>query len=204
MDIGSADPLHGMAAGAATAEGSCRERRHAVAPVVPVSDSPHTPYSRSARTIDSQSTSTLYVPIVSPPTPAPSPRLGFSAFWPDIPSLEGLLSRQAFAALSTTARRQYLSTLLSECSPSELLFVSTTISPLMRRDFLRELPPELALHILGFIEDPKTLLRASRVSTHWHNLLDDEWLWKRMCAAHHFQLEREVAAGKVPSTGETG
>ena len=145
------------------------------------------------------SSSTLYVPIASPPTPAPSPRLRALPIWHSEPFSQGLAfdpahnSRKEFASLSSmgaAARRQYLASLLNECSPSELLFISTTIAPLLKRDFLKELPPELSLHILCFVDDPKTLARASQVSRHWQSLLSDEWTWKRMCDSYYFDIDR--------------
>ncbi|KZT06966.1 WD40 repeat-like protein [Laetiporus sulphureus 93-53] len=142
-----------------------------------------------------QSSSTLYMPIVSPPTPAPSPRLPAC----DSPSLSyvnepGYLSRHEFASLPTSLRFQYLSALLADCSPAELLFISTTITPLLRRDFLRDLPPEISLHILNFIDDPQTLVRASRVSRSWNRLLDDEYIWKRMCDVHGYSVPDQLLA----------
>ena len=147
-----------------------------------------------------QGSSTLYVPIVSPPTPAPSPRLSMSSR--PIPHSESFFqgltfdpaynSRQEFASLSTAgsaARRQYLASLLNECTPSELLFISTTIAPLLKRDFLKELPTELSLYILCFVDAPRTLARASQVSRHWHTLLSDEWTWKRMCDFYYFDTD---------------
>ncbi|TFY58364.1 hypothetical protein EVJ58_g6461, partial [Rhodofomes roseus] len=132
--------------------------------------------------------STLYMPIVSPPTPAPSPRL--SAFEP--PTISASIedpacqARREFAALTPSLRFQYLAGLLADCTPAELLFISTTITPLLRRDFLKDLPAELAFHVLSFIDDPKTLARASGVSRAWHHLLDDQWIWRRMCDVHGY------------------
>ncbi|EPQ56130.1 WD40 repeat-like protein [Gloeophyllum trabeum ATCC 11539] len=134
------------------------------------------------------------MPIASPPTPAPSPR----------PSLSSLVSAtqtcpryafsslQEFSTLGPADRLQYLQAILGECNASELLFISTTIAPLLKRDFLRDLPIEIALHILSYITDAKTLARASQVSKHWNRLLADEWIWKRMCDEHDFQPELDA------------
>ncbi|KAJ3772212.1 hypothetical protein FB446DRAFT_800973 [Lentinula raphanica] len=84
-------------------------------------------------------------------------------------------------------RRQYLSAIIHACIPNELLFISTTIAPLsLNRDFLRALPPELALHVLRFVDTPKTLARAAQVSQWWKKLVNDESSWKRMCAQYEF------------------
>lgn len=108
---------------------------------------------------------TLYMPIASPPTPVPSPG----------PCLSSLSST------STSIRRQYLTSILATCTPSELLFISTTIAPLLKRDFLRDLPAELGLYIIGWIDEPKTLARAMRVSRYWQSLIRDDSVWRRMC-----------------------
>jgi F-box and WD-40 domain protein CDC4 len=92
--------------------------------------------------------------------------------------------------MGSATRKQYLVSILNECTPSELLFISTTIAPLLKRDFLKELPPELSLYILCFVDDPKTLARASQVSRHWQTLLSDEWTWKRMCDFYYFDTDR--------------
>jgi F-box and WD-40 domain protein CDC4 len=93
--------------------------------------------------------------------------------------------------MGSAARRQYLASILHECTPSELLFVSTTIAPLLKRDFFKELPTELSLYILCFVDDPRTLARASQVSRHWQTLLSDEWTWKRMCDFYYFDTNRD-------------
>lgn len=148
--------------------------------------------------------STVYMPAASPPTPAPSPgptsslfadafhlsKAQFASYDP------ANLSRIEFAnliALGPASRKRYIVSLLNDCTPPELLFISQTIAPMLRRDFLAELPPEIALHILGFVDDPKTLARASQVSKRWHDLVEDEWLWKTMCGTYRFNMEIDNA-----------
>lgn len=144
--------------------------------------------------------STLYMPIVSPPTPAPSPGPTqhtpnpLVRFQPHRASYHdpASLSRMEFANLAAhgaAARQRYLVSLLNDCTPSELHFISQTITPMLKHDFFVELPPELAYHILSFIGDPKTLIRASQVCKRWHNLVMDEYLWKRMCERYAFSLD---------------
>jgi F-box and WD-40 domain protein CDC4 len=115
--------------------------------------------------------STIYMPVLSPPTPAASPGPDIDAF-PAIP-----ISLPQNPAL----RKQYLASLLHSLTPSELLFVSTTIAPLLKRDFIADLPIELALIVLGFIDEPRTLARASRVSRRWKDMVTDESIWRGMC-----------------------
>ncbi|KAI0677670.1 WD40 repeat-like protein [Trametes maxima] len=127
------------------------------------------------------------MPIIPPPTPAPSPppqQLYFAALNP-----ESATHVSAFASLCPAARRHHLYALIQECTPTELLFLSTTIAPLLKRDFLRALPPEVSLYILSFIDDPRTLARAALVSKYWNELLKDEYLWKTMSIRHGFSRD---------------
>ncbi|KAI0750631.1 WD40 repeat-like protein [Daedaleopsis nitida] len=126
------------------------------------------------------------MPIIPPPTPAPSPPPGQPSFHPDHTAFSHL---SVFAALSPSARRRHLQALIQECTSSELLFLSTTIAPLLKRDFLRALPTEVSLHILSFIHEPRTLARAARVSRYWNRLLKDDCLWKAMCVRHGFSRD---------------
>ncbi|KAJ9102357.1 hypothetical protein QFC21_002757 [Naganishia friedmannii] len=101
----------------------------------------------------------------------------------------------AFPHLSATTRLEILQSLLPVLTVPELLMLSSHIGPRLKRDFLRDLPIELALHILSFVDDPKTLARASAVSRYWRSLLEDEQTWKEMCQRHRFQ------AGGLGSSG---
>jgi F-box and WD-40 domain protein CDC4 len=134
----------------------------------------------------SLNSSALYIPVVTPPTPAPSPGPNLQAQ----PSLVSIYKHE-FSILPPFQRRQFLSAILSDCTPDELLFVSTTVAPLLKRDFLRDLPPELATYILSFIHDPSSLLKAGQVSRYWHSLVSEELLWRRMCKIHDFDIEDE-------------
>ncbi len=49
------------------------------------------------------------------------------------------------------------------------------------------LPIEVSLNILSFIDDPKTLARASCVSRFWRSLVNDEHTWKAMCLKHKYR-----------------
>lgn len=139
----------------------------------------------------SQAPPTMYMPIIPPPTPAPSPPPGQTSFHGIDPIILAHLA--SFATLSPAARRLHLHALIQACTSPELLFLSTTIAPLLRRDFLHALPTEVSLHILSFIHDPRSLARAARVSRYWNELLKDECLWKEMCIRHGFSHDLEAA-----------
>lgn len=124
-----------------------------------------------------------YVPIIPPPTPAPSP--GPSGRSEHQRSRE-LSCMYPIPPHDSPLRRQYLFEVLKSCTPTELLYISTSIAPRLKRDFLRFLPAELAIHILAFVDDPRTLSRIAQVSKYWNNLVCDEFVWKRMCFWYGF------------------
>jgi len=138
----------------------------------------------------------MYFPIDSPPTPAPSPRPQLpytglpllSQVQPESMSISNQLLTNFTSSHSPQTRRQILTALLQACTPNELLFLSQTIAPLLKHDFLFSLPPELGLHVLTFIDYPKALIRASLVSKWWYRMVRDEsveadvsgaWVWRR-------------------------
>ncbi|OJA18321.1 hypothetical protein AZE42_02800 [Rhizopogon vesiculosus] len=142
--------------------------------------------------------------MASPPTPAPSPQPTFSPFYSNsstrntTPPLyhPGNLHRSEFSTLACpVSRQQYLVSILHDCSPAELRFISQTITPMLKRDFLTELPSELSLHILAFVDHPRTLARASQVSKRWHDLVSDDWLWKVLCDMYSFRADPEDKSG---------
>ncbi|KAF8959617.1 WD40-repeat-containing domain protein [Flammula alnicola] len=158
------------------------------------------PHPASTSLSESQ---TLYIPIASPPTPAPSPGLvgvyhnhGFPTYThPDV-GQPTLLPLPFFDmnVQDPVLRRQYLFSLISSCTSSELLYLSQAITPLLQRDSTLYLPEELVVHILSYVDEPKTLMRASQVSKHWHRIVRDESLWKSMCVIHEFDDWAEAQA----------
>lgn len=137
---------------------------------------------------------------ISPPTPAPSPqpfgnRLRFLSTghatqdWsrnltdtvrPDEDIMIGALRAQ-FGSLSSAGQLALLTALVADSPPSTLSPLLPLITPRLKRDFLRTLPLELSFHVLTFVDDVRTLARASGVSHFWRALLEDEGTWKRMC-----------------------
>ncbi|KAI3601458.1 f-box and wd repeat-containing protein [Moniliophthora roreri] len=114
---------------------------------------------------------TLFIPVESPPTPVPSPSSSSR-------SLAGTVNQQA--------RLSIIDTFLSLCTPSELHYISASISALLKRDFVRDLPVELSLRILEFVgqDDPRALCRAAAVSKYWNDLVMGELgepIWRSMC-----------------------
>lgn len=138
---------------------------------------------------------TVFMPVIHPPTPAPSPRPISPALsvisLPSSPELQAKLPPfqtllDEFQSLGSISRQEYLAALLAHCSSRELFFISTRIAPLLKRDFLADLPIELSLHILSFVDHPRTLARIACVSRKWHALVQDEQAWRGLASAYHF------------------
>ncbi|KAI9325203.1 WD40-repeat-containing domain protein [Zopfochytrium polystomum] len=54
---------------------------------------------------------------------------------------------------------------------------------LFRVDFLKELPDEIAVHVLSFLPDREALLLAAQVSSRWALISRDDSLWRRLFLA---------------------
>ncbi|GAA5931726.1 F-box/WD repeat-containing protein [Sporobolomyces koalae] len=99
-------------------------------------------------------------------------------------SISALLSLpdlvDSFDQLSAPLQSYLIFSLLRRSSVPVLQTVANIVVPALRRDFLTDLPPELSLQILGYLE-PTTLCRASLVSKSWARLIDGEArLWKKL------------------------
>lgn len=167
-----------------------------------------TPPKAFSNTVQPESSPILHPPLpcraISPPTPAPSPQPNSdkdSSHWtrplpqahhlsihPDDP----LYLIEAFGALSLPNRVKFLNSLLPILNLNELTNLSGKILPRLKRDFLRELPIEVSLHILSFVDDPKTLMRAGMVSRFWRSLVSDEATWKGMCWRRGFNSRTPI------------
>ncbi|KAK4055980.1 hypothetical protein OIO90_002974 [Microbotryomycetes sp. JL221] len=161
---------------------------------------------------------------ISPPTPAPSPQPHGIAHHRQHPSLawsthsanergrarlDGAedddeehaiqVMRSKFSSLSAPMRQRLLSLLISDSPPAALSPLLPLIAPRLKRDFLKSLPLELAYHVLSFVDDVKTLARASMVSRFWRDLLEDEGTWRRMCWRRGFgDLDEGTDVGATP------
>ncbi|OXG97100.1 F-box and WD-40 domain-containing protein CDC4 [Cryptococcus neoformans A2-102-5] len=118
------------------------------------------------------------------PDPSPSP---------STPTPQTILSQ--YTSLPPLLRSKFLNLLIPHLALHEALSLSRKIEPLLRRDFLRELPWEVALHVLSFVDDPQTLARAAQVSRYWNTLLQDETTWRDLLARHHHHHHHRYANG---------
>ncbi|ORY84755.1 WD40-repeat-containing domain protein [Protomyces lactucae-debilis] len=140
-------------------------------------------------------------PGLRPPTPAASPApVDRIPLWQDAEDPVLRDTRAHFAALKSIERQRYLAELLNLCTSYELASVAAYVSPRLKKDFLKCLPVELALRILTYIDDPKTLARSAQVSKYWHALLNDDLAWKRLCRLHRY---RRLSSLPTPSIKRT-
>ena len=102
-----------------------------------------------------------------------------------------------FERLSFAARARLLERFVNSSRASILSPLLPRIEARLKRDFLRELPIELAFHVLAFVDDAQTLARASAVSRAWRALLEDEATWRTMCWRSGFVPSQQHAS---PST----
>lgn len=153
----------------------------------------------------------------SPPTPAPSPTPHQGPpNWHSSDEEEHaflLNLRIHFSTLSNARKQKFLEGILDACDSQQLSFVSSYVGPRLRKDpflvFPNELclrvmhppekmswtalligPPFMFYQVLSFIDDPKTLARASQVSKRWRELLNDDITWKNLCEKHAYSVRR--------------
>lgn len=103
--------------------------------------------------------------------------------------------KQSFQQLNTKQKQFLLHEIINSCDNSQLVYLNELIAPKLKIDFLKELPIEISLHILTFIDDPKTLARAACVSTFWNTLLKDEAAWKSLCTKHQYRRRNSSICG---------
>jgi len=139
----------------------------------------------------------------APPSPLPSPHgsppppniwpsappSGASSPQPQLPiqpdaSLATLMSLPSlvthFSGLPTQLQSHFLITLLRHSPLPVLRTVHSVLTPILARDFLTLLPPELVSHVLTFLPF-NCIARASRVSKSWRDIIDsDPVLWRAL------------------------
>ena len=137
----------------------------------------------------------------APPSPLPSPHgspppqniwpsappSGASSPQPRLPiqpdaSLATLMSLPSlvthFSGLPNQLQSHLLITLLRHSQLPVLRTVHSVLTPILARDFLTLLPPELVSHVLSFLPF-NCIARASRVSKSWRDIIDsDPVLWR--------------------------
>ncbi|KAH8930049.1 WD40 repeat-like protein [Atractiella rhizophila] len=84
----------------------------------------------------------------------------------------------SFSTLAPQMQTYVLFSLLKRSPVSVLQNLHAIITPALRRDFLTDLPPELAVLVLSHL-DANSLCRAAQVSKTWAKMIDGEWrVWR--------------------------
>src|SRR5690606_13054143 len=94
-----------------------------------------------------------------------------------------------FDSLPPSLQSYLLFHLLRRCTSPVLQYISSVILTNVKRDFLGQLPTELCLNILQYLDGP-SLCRAAQVSKRWRNVIDaDSRIWRRRFELDGFKFE---------------
>ncbi|CAL3969140.1 unnamed protein product [Diplocarpon coronariae] len=105
---------------------------------------------------------------------------------PSVMDAESIL--HSFDAMPTEMQTLMMYQLLRRCSRKTLYVVANVVNPALKCDFLDQLPMELSLHILGFLNH-QALCRAAQVSKRWRDIVDtNETGWKELFDQDGFVL----------------
>ncbi|KAG1448496.1 hypothetical protein G6F56_008924 [Rhizopus delemar] len=97
----------------------------------------------------------------------------------------------SFQHFTPTQKQIFLYEIINHCDNNQLTFLNSLIAPRLKVDFLKELPLEIALHILSYIDSPATLGHAARISKYWNSLIKDETLWRILCKRHQYTTAQD-------------
>jgi F-box and WD-40 domain protein CDC4 len=105
-----------------------------------------------------------------------------------------------FDAMPNDMKTMMMYQFLRRCSRKTLHVIADVVNPALKCDFLDQLPTELSLHILTFL-DHKDLCRAAQVSKRWRDITDsNETGWKELFdrdgfVLPHGELEKAIQQG---------
>lgn len=95
---------------------------------------------------------------------------------------------ESFDAMPNDLKSFMMYQFLRRCPRKTLRMVAAVVNPAIKVDFLKQLPLELSLHILSYL-DHRDLCRAAQVSKHWRNIVDsNETGWKELFDRDGFRL----------------
>lgn len=109
--------------------------------------------------------------------------------WPSQPSFADTRSMlESFDAMPNEMKSFMMYQFLRRCPRKTLHMVADVVNPALKCDFLKQLPLELSLHVLSYL-DYRDLCRAAQVSKHWRNIVDsNETGWKELFDRDGFRL----------------
>ncbi|KAF2841957.1 WD40 repeat-like protein [Patellaria atrata CBS 101060] len=113
----------------------------------------------------------------------------------DIPTMV-----DSFDAMPDEMKTYIMFKFLQRCAKPTLRFVSDVVNPALKCDFLQELPYELSLNVLKYL-DAKSLCNAAQVSRKWRTIVDqNERQWKDLLGRDGYflpegEMERAIKEG---------
>ncbi|KAL2116114.1 hypothetical protein VTJ04DRAFT_10369 [Mycothermus thermophilus] len=94
----------------------------------------------------------------------------------------------SFDAMPNELKTWMMYQFLRRCPRKTLHVVADVVNPALKCDFLKQLPLELSLHVLSYL-DHRDLCRAAQVSKHWRTIIDtNETGWKELFDRDGFKL----------------
>ncbi|KAK3303673.1 WD40-repeat-containing domain protein [Chaetomium strumarium] len=95
---------------------------------------------------------------------------------------------ESFNAMPNELKTWMMYQFLRRCPRKTLHVVADVVNPALKCDFLKQLPIELSLHVLSYL-DHRDLCRAAQVSKHWRHIVDgNERGWKELFDRDGFTL----------------
>jgi F-box and WD-40 domain protein CDC4 len=95
----------------------------------------------------------------------------------------------SFDAMPNQLKTWMMYQFLRRCPRKTLHVVADVVNPALKCDFLKQLPIELSLHVLSYL-DHRDLCRAAQVSKHWRHIVDsNEPGWKELFDRDGFRLQ---------------
>ncbi|ORY61592.1 WD40-repeat-containing domain protein [Pseudomassariella vexata] len=95
---------------------------------------------------------------------------------------------ESFDAMPAEMKSFMMYQFLRRCSRKTLHVVANVVNPALNCDILKDLPTELTLHVLSYL-DHRDLCRAAQVSKTWRNIIDyNETGWKELFDRDGFEL----------------
>lgn len=132
------------------------------------------------------------------PTQYDSPLSRPKAAQPGLANPRSML--ESFDAMPNEFKTWMMYQFLRRCPRKTLHMVADVVNPALKCDFLKQLPLELAYHVLSYL-DHRDLCKAAQVSKHWRNIVDsNETGWKELFDRDGFvlppgELQKAIAQG---------
>ncbi|KAI0026256.1 WD40-repeat-containing domain protein [Xylariomycetidae sp. FL0641] len=136
-----------------------------------------------------------------PSSVSPTAVVGYDESQSSQPTImESRTMLETFDAMPAELKSFMMYQFLRRCSRKTLHLVADVVNPALKCDILKDLPMELTLHVLSYL-DHRDLCRAAQVSKHWRGVIDsNETGWKELFDRDGFtlasgELDRAIREG---------